>query len=163
MEKNLHHINMTTRRITFVLFLAAASVLIAEEQELIHAETSRIVSLEQAQLKAGDYGFFKIHTRGETAMTVKSFSGICTVHPGKAAHPAHRHAEEEYLLIMEGEGTWTLDGVESPARKGDVLYVEPWVFHGLTNTGEKDLVFFVVKYHPKNTPLPPEPKGSHGR
>jgi mannose-6-phosphate isomerase-like protein (cupin superfamily) len=154
---------MTTSRIILLLCLTTASVLIAEEQELVHAKASRIVSLEEANLKEGDYGFFKIHTRGKTAMTVKSFSGICTVHSGKAAHPAHRHAEEEYLLIMEGEGTWILDGVESPAKQGDVLYVEPWVFHGLTNTGEKDLVFFVVKYHPRDTPLPREPKGSHGR
>ncbi|MDG2168037.1 MAG: cupin domain-containing protein [Opitutales bacterium] len=85
------------------------------------------------------------------------------MHPGKAVHPEHRHAEKEYLVIMEGEGTWTLDGVESPAKQGDVLYVEPWVFHGLVNTGTEDLLFFVVKYHPKNTPLPQEPKGSHGR
>ena len=76
------------------------------------------------------------------------------MHPGKAVHPEHRHAEKEYLVIMEGEGTWTLDGVESPAKQGDVLYVEPWVFHGLVNTGTEDLLFFVVKYHPKNTPLP---------
>ena len=147
--------------IPFLFFISL--IVYAEEQELIHAKESRIVSLEEAKLSQGDYGFFKIHTRGETAMTVKSFSGICTVHPGKAVHPEHRHAEEEYLVIMEGEGTWTLDGVESPAKKGDVLYVEPWVFHGLTNTGAEDLLFFVVKYHPKDTPLPLEPKGSHGR
>jgi len=105
---------MKTNRIILLLCLTTASVLIANEQELVHAKTSRIISLEEAKLK-------------------------------------------------EGEGTWTLDGVESPAKKGDVLYVEPWVFHGLTNTGEKDMVFFVIKYHPKDTPLPPEPKGSHGR
>ncbi|MGV7229538.1 MAG: cupin domain-containing protein [Nitrospirales bacterium] len=154
---------MKTSPIILLLCLTTASVLIADEEEFVHAKKSRIVSLEEAQLKEGDYGFLKIHTRGETAMTAKSFSGICTVHPGKALHPAHRHPEEEYLVVMEGEGTWTLDGVESPAKKGDVLYVEPWVFHGLVNTGEKDMVFFVVKYHPKDTPLPPEPKGSHGR
>jgi mannose-6-phosphate isomerase-like protein (cupin superfamily) len=137
------------------LHLSAA----AEEQEIVNAKESRI---EEANLREGDYGHFRIHTRGETAMTVRSFSGICTVNPGKAAHPAHRHAEEEYLVIMEGSGVWTLDGVESPAKQGDVLYVEPWVFHGLTNTGDTDLLFFVVKYHPKDTPLPPAPKGSHG-
>ena len=45
----------------------------AEEKELIHAKESRIVSLEEAKLNKGDYGYFKIHTRGETAMTEKSF------------------------------------------------------------------------------------------
>ncbi len=133
-----------------------------EEQEIVHAKHSKIVSLENAKLREGDYGNFKIHMRGETAMTQKSFAGICTVLPGKAVHPAHRHAEEEYLVIMEGEGIWTLDGQEFPAKKGDVLYVEPWVFHGLTNTGEDNLAFFVVKYAPKGLELPNEPKGSHG-
>jgi oxalate decarboxylase/phosphoglucose isomerase-like protein (cupin superfamily) len=44
-----------------------------------------------------------------------------------------------------------------------VLYVEPWVFHGLINTGDTDLTFFVVKYASKGWPNPPAPAGSHGQ
>lgn len=158
---------MTILRYSIYLILTISlfplDSLAAQEQEWVRAKESKIVSLEESKLNTGEYGHFNIHMRGDTVMTEKSFAGICTVLPGKAVHPAHRHAEEEYLVIMEGEGLWTLDGEQSPAKKGDVLYVEPWVFHGLTNTGAEDLVFFVVKYHPKGAALPPEPKGNHGR
>ena len=63
---------------------------------------------------------------------------------------------------MEGTGIWSLDGSTYPAKRGDVLYVEPWVFHGLINTGDTGPIVFVVKYYPKGTPLPPAPRGSYG-
>jgi len=31
------------------------------------------------------------------------------VKPGKAVHRAHRHAQEEYLIVAEGSGTWSLE------------------------------------------------------
>ena len=65
------------------------------------------------------------------------------VQPGKAVHRAHRHAPEEYLVVTEGTGVWHLDGKEFPAKPNDVLYVEPWVYHGLTNTGEKPLTLTI--------------------
>ena len=72
-------------------------------------------------------------------------------------HRPHRHAEEEILVITEGSGTWRLDGKEFPLKKGDVLYVEPWVTHGCTNTGKEPMTFFVAKWNGMGIPLPPEP------
>jgi len=94
---------------------------------------------------------------GETFATKDAFAAIAVVEPGKAVHAAHRHAEEEYLVITEGSGVWHLAGKEFPAKKGDVLYVEPWVFHGLVNTGDRPLTFVVLKYNPKAVPVPPRP------
>jgi len=82
---------------------------------------------------------------------------VAVVEPGKAVHKSHRHAEEEYLVLVEGSGTWSLAGKESPAHRGDVLFVEPWVYHGLKNTGEKPLIFLVVRYSAKGVPVPPRP------
>ncbi len=84
-------------------------------------------------------------------------TAVATVKPGEAVHRAHRHAEEEYLVVAEGSGTWSLDGKEFPAKRGDVLYTEPWVYHGLTNTGDKPLVFLVVRFNGKGVELPPRP------
>jgi mannose-6-phosphate isomerase-like protein (cupin superfamily) len=82
---------------------------------------------------------------------------VAVVQPGKAVHQAHRHAEEEYLALVEGSGTWHLDGKELPAQRGDVLYVEPWVYHGLTNTGDTPLIFLVVRYNGQGVVPPPRP------
>jgi mannose-6-phosphate isomerase-like protein (cupin superfamily) len=135
----------------------------ADSAEIVRAKTSRVMRWDEARVHEGEWGQFRIYFTGDTYSTTNAFTGICVVKPGKAVHPNHRHAEEEYLVITEGEGMWHLDGREIPARKGDVLYVEPWVFHGLLNTGEQDLTFFVVKYASKGWPNPPAPAGSHGQ
>ncbi len=88
---------------------------------------------------------------------------MAVVKPGESVHPAHRHAEEEYLVITEGSGRWYLDGKEFPARKGDVLYAAPWVMHGLVNTGDVPLTFFVTKWRSKGVQPPEAPPGPHGR
>ena len=45
-----------------------------------------------------------------------------TVLPGKAAAPAHCHSlEEEIFIVLDGEGTLTLDGEQTPVRAGHVV------------------------------------------
>ena len=84
-------------------------------------------------------------------------TAVAIVKPGKAVHRAHRHAEEEYLILAEGSGTWSLDGKEFPAKRGDILYTEPWVYHGLTNTSSEQLIFVVVRFNSKGVTVPPRP------
>ena len=45
-----------------------------------------------------------------------------------------------------------------PLRKGDVLYVAPWVMHGEVNTGKEPLEFFVARWAGKGVPVPPDPQ-----
>lgn len=119
--------------------------------------TSKIVSFDDARSKMNDWGEMKFYFTGETGGTTDVLTAVAVVEPGKAVHKAHRHSMEEYLAVVEGEGTWSLDGKETPAKRGDILYVEPWIYHGLTNTGDKPLVFLVVRYNPKGQPIPPRP------
>ncbi len=118
---------------------------------------SKVVTWQDARSIRDAWGEMRVHFAGETFGTKDAFTAVAVVEPGKAVHAAHRHAEEEYLILAEGSGVWYLDGREFPAKKGDVLYVEPWVFHGLKNTGEKPLTFVVVRYNAKGIPIPPRP------
>lgn len=118
---------------------------------------SRIVSFDEAKTQQADWGEMRRYFTGETAGTKNVLTAVAVVKPGKAVHRAHRHAEEEYLILAEGSGTWSLDGKESPAKRGDILYVEPWVYHGLTNTGTEPLIFVVVRFNSKGVKAPPRP------
>jgi len=118
---------------------------------------SGIVSFEDAKANQADWGEMRRYFTGETAGTKDVLTAVAVVKPGKAVHRAHRHAEEEYLILVEGSGTWSLDGKESPAKRGDILYAEPWVYHGLTNTGPEQLVFAVVRFNSKGVTIPPRP------
>lgn len=118
---------------------------------------SKIVGWEEARAHQADWGEMRFYFTGETSGSKSVLTAVAVVEPGKAVHKAHRHAEEEYLAVVEGSGTWNLDGKESPAKRGDVLYAAPWVYHGLTNTGDKPLIFLVVRYTGKGAPVPPRP------
>ncbi|MGQ9651670.1 MAG: cupin domain-containing protein [Phycisphaerae bacterium] len=118
---------------------------------------SEVVSWEDAPARKADWGEMRFYFQGETTATRDLLVAVAIVEPGKAVHRAHRHAEEEYLVINEGIGIWQLGEKTSPARKSDILYVEPWVYHGLTNTGDKPLVFTVVRYNGKGVLVPPRP------
>jgi mannose-6-phosphate isomerase-like protein (cupin superfamily) len=118
---------------------------------------SKIVGWEEAKQHQADWGQMRFYFTGETAGTKNVLTAVAVVEPGKAVHKSHRHAEEEYLVLVEGSGIWSLAGKESPANRGDVLFVEPWVYHGLKNTGDKPLIFLVVRYTAKGLPVPPRP------
>ena len=120
---------------------------------------SAVVSWDDAVSNKTDWGEMRFYFRGETRSTRDVLAAVAVVEPGKSVHPAHRHAAEEYLVVAEGTGKWSLAGKEIPAKRGDVLFVEPWVYHGVTNTGDKPLVFMVLRYNPKAMDVPPRPDG----
>ena len=118
---------------------------------------SQVVRWEDARSRVADWGEMRFYFTGETVDTKNALVAVAVVEPGKAVHRAHRHGPEEYLIVAEGSGTWSLDGKEFPAERGDILYAEPWVYHGLTNTGDVPLVFAVVRYNSKGVEVPPRP------
>ncbi len=118
---------------------------------------SGVVTWNTAALHEADWGQMRTYFRGQTPGTKDVLTAVALVEPGKALHRSHRHSHEEYLIIAAGSGTWSLAGKEFPAQRGDILYVEPWVYHGLTNTGQEPLIFIVVRYNPKGVDIPPKP------
>ncbi|MFY0601824.1 MAG: cupin domain-containing protein [Cyclobacteriaceae bacterium] len=94
----------------------------------------------------------KVSTYG----TENIVSGIAEIKPGQQIHPAHKHTEEEFLFVMEGSGTWSINGEESQATAGDLMYAQPWDLHGITNTGTETMKFFFVKWNNKGVERPVE-------
>ncbi len=80
--------------------------------------------------------------------------GSVVLQPGQQLHPPHQHAEEEFLYLVSGSGRWSLEGREFPAQTGDLLYLEPWAMHGITNTGSEPLTFFVLKWNGNGQEVP---------
>ncbi len=139
----------------FVAFVVGYSVRAADsgKGEL----KSQIVRWDDAKANVADWGEMRRYFTGKTRATKNVLVAVARIQPGKTVHKAHRHAEEEYLVIAEGAGTWTLDGKKSPATRGDILYVEPWVYHGVTNTSEEPLIFLVFRYNGRGVATPPKP------
>lgn len=48
--------------------------------------------------------------------------------------PAHRHSQNAFRFVLEGEGVWTVvDGDPVAMRRGDLLLTPGWHFHGHHN------------------------------
>ncbi|MEZ5102409.1 MAG: cupin domain-containing protein [Thermoleophilia bacterium] len=57
----------------------------------------------------------------------------------------HAHAWEQANLVLEGEGTVTIDGEARPVKARDFVYVPPNAQHVFANTGQGDLVLLAVR------------------
>ncbi len=113
--------------------------------------------IRQADGKNRELPVAKLHfaLEGATTRSLRDLLiGSIELAPGQQLHPPHIHAEEEFLWLASGSGVWSLAGREFEAQQGDLLYIEPWVEHGLTNTGSTPLTFFVVKWNGNGHPVP---------
>ena len=120
---------------------------------------SALVRVEDAVPTRGEWGEWHRYFRGETHGTKDMVVLAITLKPGKAPHPPHQHAEEEFMILADGAGTWTLDDKEFVAKKGDVVYAAPWTMHGLKNTGNAPLTYYMVKWNNKGVKAPEKPAG----
>lgn len=137
---------------------ARAANLAAAAQPAAADVDSCIVSFAKAEVaEKGAFGEFRKLLGGESRSLKDLLVGTCVLEPGQQIHPAHVHAEEEFLYVAKGEGTWNLNGKESAAHEGDLLYVKPWDLHGLLNTGKEKLTFLVVKWNGRQLPVPEKP------
>lgn len=108
-----------------------------------------VVTAKAAKVEIFPWGRLMTYYAGESYAATDSLTAVAIINPGMEIHPPHIHSEEEYLMVLEGEGTWYVEGKDFPAQAGDVLYAAPWDEHGIRNTGSTPLSFVVFKWNPK--------------
>ena len=64
---------------------------------------------------------------------------IGTLKPGCAVGNHKHNGELEIYYILEGEGMYYDNGVDTPVKAGDMTLCNDGESHGLLNTGSKDL------------------------
>lgn len=109
-----------------------------------------VVSEKSAHTESFKWGSLITYYSGETHGTKDALGATAIINPGMEIHPPHTHSEEEYLMVIEGSGTWTLGSKEFPAGVGDMLYAAPWDLHGIKNTGKTPMKFVVIKWNSKS-------------
>ena len=56
--------------------------------------------------------------------------------------PAHRHSQNAFRFVVEGEGVWTVvDGDPVAMRRGDLLLTPGWCFHGHHNPNPQPMAW----------------------
>lgn len=103
------------------------------------------LALEPVRAHGGEglIGFRRIAT-GESIAGACRFIDLAVLPPG-ATIGRHRHDddEEEFYLVLDGEGRLLREGVESDVRAGDLVRNPPGGEHALRNDGTEPLRLFV--------------------
>jgi len=86
-----------------------------------------------------------VHFNGPTKQLAALASGFVTLEPGAQPHPPHRHPEEEIMIVGEGTGEFSVNGVATQVKTGDMVFAEANVLHGVRNTGKTQMTFYFVK------------------
>jgi quercetin dioxygenase-like cupin family protein len=85
-----------------------------------------------------------------------------TLQPGQTPEPPHsRDDQEELLIVKEGQGKITVNGVTNSMGPGSVAYAIPGDEHGIENTGNTQATFYVFKYKSK-LPINPDRAKQNG-
>jgi quercetin dioxygenase-like cupin family protein len=90
------------------------------QQRRAAEQASAIRSIQEAQRQDFDWGTLYTYFQNESYGTRDGLAAVAVIKPGREIHPPHQHPEEEYLMVVEGEGTWHLNGSEKPAKPGDM-------------------------------------------
>lgn len=77
-------------------------------------------------------------------------SHVTTLNPGEISHAAHRHADEELVIVREGHLEATINGVPHVVGAGGVFFFASNDLHGLRNPGAERASYHVVRIFPRD-------------
>lgn len=70
---------------------------------------------------------------------------MSVVAPGAATHAPHTHDVDEFFFVLEGTARFHLDGETKVASAYSSFYCPPNVPHGISNAGDTELKYLVIK------------------
>jgi quercetin dioxygenase-like cupin family protein len=98
-------------------------------------------------LKPAEHAEWRADKMGKSTLfeSPKMMVGLNAFEPGQS-HALHAHAGmDKMYYVLEGQGTFLLDGAEVPMSAGDVLVAPDGVPHGVRNdSGARLLVMAVL-------------------
>jgi XRE family transcriptional regulator, regulator of sulfur utilization len=111
---------------------------------------SRVVNFAELPVITTPKGLRRDVFEGTTATLTHFECHITTLNPGEAPHEAHRHPDEELILVKEGTLEVAINGQTSQAGPGSVFFFSAQDLHGLRNGGATQATYHVFRF---STPL----------
>lgn len=73
-----------------------------------------------------------------------------TIIPPSNSFGLHQHGNDnEFYIVLSGEGIYEQDGEKAAVKKGDILINKPFATHGIVNTGDVDMELLVIEVYNK--------------
>jgi quercetin dioxygenase-like cupin family protein len=82
-----------------------------------------------------------------------------TVNAGDASHGAHRHADDEIVIVKEGTLEVMINGQSQRVGAGSVAFFASNDLHGMRNAGDTRVTYYVIRMITSATPKAAAAKG----
>ena len=148
---------MITRRdftvAAVAIFATAAVITFAQTaaKPLMHSSIFNWNALKVEQTKTGER---RQVFDAPTATLTKFECHITTLDPGEAPHAAHRHLEEELMIVKEGTLAALQGDRTNIVEAGGIIFEGSNELHGLRNVGTNRATYFVLKFYPHDLAKP---------
>ena len=131
-----------------VLALAAAAASMAASPSPSPAILgSTAVSWDQIQARPSPNGRSRQVFKDPTATLDELELHVTTLPAGQAAHAAHKHPDEELIIIKEGTVEALVNGETHRLGPGSVIFQAANQMHTLRNVGDTPAVYHVIRWN----------------
>jgi quercetin dioxygenase-like cupin family protein len=79
---------------------------------------------------------------------------VTTLNPGEIPHPAHRHPDDEIILVKDGMMEATINGRAQTAGPGSIFFFSSNDEHAMKNVGSTTATYYVIRVVTSATPKP---------
>lgn len=84
--------------------------------------------------------------REETETLEELEMHITTLKEGEKSHDPHVHADEEIILILQGEVAEHINGTEYRLGPGSLVFLSAYDPHGIRNVGEGECEYYAIRW-----------------
>jgi XRE family transcriptional regulator, regulator of sulfur utilization len=148
---------MITRRdlvVAAVALGAAAAVVTLAQSTDKPLMRSRVFDWKSLPVESKPTGERRQVFDAPTATLDRFESHVTTLNPGEAPHAAHKHVEEELMIVKEGTLEAVQNGVTNRVEAGGMIFCASNEMHGLRNVGATRATYYVMKWFPPGLARP---------
>jgi mannose-6-phosphate isomerase-like protein (cupin superfamily) len=132
------------------LMLCFSQASLAQEEKEVELQTEKVYTIENCVNSFSMDNAVKTDVGYQYWFADKDFLDgrtlkMSVVAPHKSTHAPHKHIEDEFFFILEGTASFYLDGKTTVVGKYTSLYCPSNVMHGITNAGDSELKYLVIK------------------
>ncbi len=113
---------------------------------------STVVDWDKLPVKVTKTGERRDVLDSPTATLANLECHVTTLNPGEAPHAAHRHPDEEVILVKDGQVEVTINGHTQQAGPGAILFFASNDEHALRNGGTTAATYYVMRVVSAATP-----------
>jgi quercetin dioxygenase-like cupin family protein len=98
-------------------------------------------------VKTNSTGSVRSFFKAPTATLDELECHVTTLNPGVESHPAHKHANEELVIIREGPVEALVNGEMKRVGPGSVVFNASNIMHSMRNVGDVPAVYHVISWY----------------